>query len=256
MNGRVVVVTGSSQGVGLGIALAAARAGAQGVLVTGRDAAKGAAAAAEVQASGAPAHFVVADLEDAHAPDLIFDAALERFGRVDALVNCAALTDRGSLAEADLRLWERLFAVNARAPFFLMQRLVRHLTARGAPGSIVNVLSIHARGGGPELAVYAGSKAALAGLTKNAAHAHRFDRIRANGIILGWVDTPAERHMQAVTLGKGEGWLAEAAETMPFKRMLTPDDVARLALFLLSDASEPMSGALVDYAQFVFGGVG
>ena len=256
MNGRVVVVTGSSQGVGLGIAMAAARAGAEGVLVTGRDAAKGAAAAAEVQASGAPAHFVGADLEDAHAPDLIFDAALERFGRVDALVNCAALTDRGSLAEADLRLWERLFAVNARAPFFLMQRLVRHLTARGAPGSIVNVLSIHARGGGPELAVYAGSKAALAGLTKNAAHAHRFDRIRANGIILGWVDTPAERHMQAVTLGKGEGWLAEAAETMPFKRMLTPDDVARLALFLLSDASEPMSGALIDYAQFVFGGVG
>jgi len=256
VNGRVVVVTGSSQGVGLGIAMAAARAGAEGVLVTGRDAAKGAVAAADVERSGAPAHFVRADLEDAHAPDLIFDAALERFGRVDALVNCAALTDRGSLAEADLRLWERLFAINARAPFFLMQRLVRHLTARGAPGSIVNVLSIHARGGGPELAVYAGSKAALAGLTKNAAHAHRFDRIRANGIILGWVDTPAERHMQAVTLGKGEGWLAEAAETMPFKRMLTPDDVARLALFLLSDASEPMSGALVDYAQFVFGGVG
>ncbi|MGH6796842.1 MAG: SDR family oxidoreductase, partial [Roseiarcus sp.] len=114
---------------------------------------------------------------------------------------------------------------------------------------------VHARGGAPELAVYASTKSALAGLTKNAAHAHRFDRIRVNGVIVGWVDTPAERHMQAVTLGKGEGWLADAAASMPFKRLITPDDVARLSLFLLSDASEPMSGALVDYAQFVFGGL-
>ena len=70
-----------------------------------------------------------------------------------------------------------------------MQRLVNHLRERRAPGSIVNILSIQARGGAPELAVYAGTKAALAGLTKNAAHAHRFDRIRVNGVIPDWVDT-------------------------------------------------------------------
>ena len=255
MKGRVVIVTGSSQGVGLAIAQAVARAGAEGLLLTGRDGGKGAAAAVEVERSGAPALFVAADLEHANAPDLIFDAALERFGHVDALVNAAALTDRGSLVEADTKFWDRLFAVNARAPFFLMQRLVNHLRERKAPGSIVNILSVHARGGAPELAVYASSKSALAGLTKNTAHAHRFDRIRINGVILGWVDTPAERHMQAVTLGKGEGWLAAAEASMPFGRLLTPDDVARLSLFLLSDASDPMTGALIDYTQNVFGGL-
>ncbi len=253
MHGRVVLVTGSTQGIGLAIALSAARAGAEAVVVTGRDGFKGGASSAEVERNGAASLFVAADLEDASAPDLIFEAALDQFGRVDALVNCAGLTNRGSLVEADLKLWERLYAVNARAPFFLMQRLVNHLRGRGAPGSIVNILSVHAHGGAPELAVYASTKAALAGLTKNAAHAHRFDRIRVNGINVGWVDTPAERHMQAVTLGKGEGWLADAAAAMPSGRLLTADDVARLALFLLSEASEPMTGALIDQAQFVFG---
>ncbi len=179
-------------------ATAAAAEGAEAVVIVGRDADKAPAAVEAVEGAGAACAFVQADLESPDAPDMIFDFAISRFARVDALVNSATATDRGALVDADRPLWERLFAVNVRAPFFLMQRLVNHLRPRGAPGSIVNILSMHAHGGSPELAVYASTKAALAGLTRNTANAHRFDRIRVNGIALGWVDTPAERKMQAI----------------------------------------------------------
>ena len=253
MKGQAVVVTGGSQGIGFAIALGAARAGAERVLVVGRDPEKGAAAAKAIEREGAVGAFVAGDLGDPATPGRIFDYALERFGRVDALVNAAGLTDRGSVADADLVLWERRYAVNARAPFFLMQRLVNHLRARRAPGTIVNILSMHAHGGMPSMAVYASTKAAVAALTKNAAHAHRFDRIRVNAINVGWVDTPAERDMQATKLNKGPHWLEEASASQPFGRLMTSEDVARLAIFLLSEESGVMTGAVIDQEQFVIG---
>ena len=256
MKGRVALVTGATQGIGLAIAASAARDGAESVVIVGRDARKAPAAVEAIESAGAPCAFVEADLQRPYAPDMIFDFALERFGRVDALVNSAGLTDRGALVGADPALWERLYAVNARAPFFLMQRLVNHLRGRHAPGAIVNILSMHAHGGAPSLAVYGSTKAARAALTKNAAHAHRFERIRANAINVGWVDTPTERQMQAETLGRGELWLNEESAKQPFGRLLNPDDVARLALFLLGSASEPMTGVVIDQEQFVIGAFG
>lgn len=249
VEGKVLLVTGGTQGVGKATAIEAARSGAAGVMLTGRDEAKGAAVVAELEAVGVPSGFVAADLAAVDAAERIVGATLARFGRVDGLVSAGASTDRGSVEASDAAFFDRMFAINTRAPMLLMQAVIRHLRERRAQGSIVTILSVNVHGGTPELAVYAASKAATALLTKNAAYTHRHDRIRVNGINLGWADTPGERDMQGRILGKGEGWLAEAEAMMPWGRLIVPEDVARLALFLLSDASIPMTGALVDQVQ-------
>ena len=249
VDGKVLLITGGTQGVGRAIAIEAARSGAEGVMISGRNARRGAEVAAELEELGTEAGFVDAALEDAEAPAAIFQSTLDRFGRVDVVVNAAALTDRGSVADADADFFDRMFAVNTRAPMLLMQELIRHLRERDAPGAVVNILSVNVHGGTPDLAVYSASKAALAILTKNAAYTHRFDRVRCNGILLGWADTPGERDMQANKLGLGEEWLAQAEATMPWGRLIKPEDVARLAIFLASDASIPMTGSLIDQQQ-------
>ncbi|TGQ53165.1 SDR family oxidoreductase [Mesorhizobium sp. M1C.F.Ca.ET.193.01.1.1] len=253
LDGKVVLVTGSTQGIGRAIAETAARSGAAGLLITGRNRQRGDAVAAELSALGTPAAFVAADLSDPETPAQLARTCIERFGRIDGLVNAGALTDRASFVDAGLDDWEPLFAVNARAPFFLMQAAIADMKKRGEGGAIVNILSINAHCGAPELAVYSATKGALATLTKNAANAHRFDRIRVNGINVGWTDTPAERVMQAETLGLGPGWLDAANAAQPFGRLLSTSDVANLAVFLLSDAAGPMTGALIDQEQWVIG---
>jgi NAD(P)-dependent dehydrogenase (short-subunit alcohol dehydrogenase family) len=253
VDGKVALVTGATHGVGRAIAEGLANAGAAGLLLTGRDASQGDAVAREISARGVPSSFVAADLAEAETPSRLVAACLERFGRIDILVNAAGLTDRASFLDGDHATWSRLFDVNARAPFFLMKAAIRAMRERGQGGAIVNILSMNAHCGAPELAIYSATKGALAVLTKNAANAHRFDRIRVNGINLGWTDTPGERTMQAETLGHGEGWIEAAETALPFGRLVSAEEAANLAVFLASDAAGPMTGALIDQEQWVVG---
>ncbi|RWI09735.1 MAG: SDR family oxidoreductase [Mesorhizobium sp.] len=252
LDNKVVLVTGATQGIGRAIAEKLARSGAGGLLVTGREPARGNEVATSLSKAGTPTTFIAADLADTTAPARLVEECVGRFGRIDALVNAAGLTNRASFLDADLDDWAALFAVNARAPFFLMQAAITQMRKQGQGGAIVNILSINAHCGSPELAVYSATKGALATLTRNAANAHRFDRIRVNGINVGWTDTPAERIMQAETLRHGPGWIAANA-SQPFGRLLAANEVANLAVFLLSDASGPMTGALIDQEQWVVG---
>ena len=252
--GKAIIITGAASGIGLAVARMAVAEGTAALLLADRDAAGLDRAAAAL----APARVVIcaADLADDEAPAEIAGAAVRAFGRIDGLVNAAGLTTRGSLITGTPAIWDQLFAVNARAAFFMMQAAMADMLARKAAGSIVNILSMNALCGIPDLAIYSASKAALATLTRNAAHAHMADHIRVNGINLGWVATETEHRMQSETLGRGPDWLTEEAARQPLGRLVSAEETARLAVFLLGGASVPMSGAIVDFEQKVAGAIG
>ena len=247
LTGQVIIVTGAARGIGRAIALEASKAGAS-LLLTDRDADLLQATAGEFGAE-----WVLADLADVAAAEVIAAKAIASFGRIDGLVNAAGLTTRGSFVTGTAALWDALFAVNARAGFLLMAEAIGDMLSRKAPGVIVNILSINAHVGAPDLAIYSASKGAMQTLTKNAARAHMADRIRVNGINLGWVATETEHRLQSEVLGKGPDWQVKAAAEMPLGRLVTAEEAARLAVFLLSPASEPMSGSVIDFEQKVAG---
>lgn len=256
-SGRVFIVTGSTQGLGEGICHRLADEGAHGLVVTGRHEARGRAVCEALEKKGAQALFVRADLETVEDCRTIVRRADERFARIDGLVNSAATTDRGHLDDTTVELWDRTMNLNVRAPFLLTQESVRVMKrgiAAGAQrgGSIVNILSMSANGGQPFLCAYSTSKGALGTLTKNNAFALRKDHIRVNGLRIGWMDTPAEHVIQRKD-GNPPNWLELAARRLPFGRILSVDDVAGLTTWLLSDAGEMMTGALIDFDQHVIG---
>ena len=132
------------------------------------------------------------------------------FGRVDILVNAAAITDRGTILDTSPELFDRMFAINVRAPFFLMQDAAQIMRREQDRGTVVNILSMSAQGGQPFLTAYCARKGALATLTKNAAFALMPDGIRVNGLNIGWMDTPGEDRIQMRYHDAQDGWLEKA----------------------------------------------
>ncbi len=249
---KIILVSGGTQGVGAGIARAAVREGAI-VVVSGRRPDVGEAFVAELTAEGAEASFVQADVADVPAAQRSVAAVVLRHGRIDGLVNAAGLTTRGTLLDTTPELFDNHVAINLRAPFFLMQAAVADMITRGAAGSIVNVITMSAHGGQPYLAPYVAAKAGLVGLTKNTAHAHRWDKIRINGINIGWTETAGEHEIQRRFHGAGDDWLDKAGASLPMGRLGQVDDLARLAVLLLSDASGVVTGSIIDWDQNVPG---
>ncbi len=247
LRGRVVLVSGGTQGVGAGVARAAVREGAT-VVITGRRPDIGEAFAREITAE-----YVRADVADVAAALGSVTAVVERHGRIDSLVNAAGLVTRGSLLDTTPELFDQHIAVNLRGPFFLMQAAVKDMKRRGEPGTIVNIGSTAGMGGQPYLSPYVAAKAGLAGLTRNAAHAHRFDRIRINQLDIGWTDTEGEDLIQRAVHGAGDDWREEAANRLPMGRLGQVDEIADIVVFLLSARSGVVTGSVLDWDQNVFG---
>ena len=250
--GGIFTVTGGTQGVGETVASALADAGAAGIVICGRNNKNGARVKAALEGKGAEAEFVEADLEIPDDCRKVITATDRRFGRIDGLLNDAGCTDRGTIEDTTVEFWDRMFAINTRAPFILMQDAIKLMKREGTAGAIVNIITMSSYGGQPKLMPYSASKGALAILTKNVAHAVRYDRIRVNGVNLGWTDTPAEHRVQRAE-GRPEDWLVKAGADLPFGRLVQTRDVAALCLFLLGAASGIMTGALVDFDQTIMG---
>ncbi|MDH6212779.1 SDR family oxidoreductase [Streptomyces pseudovenezuelae] len=252
LDDKVVLVNGGSQGVGAAIARAAVREGAV-VAVTGRRPAPGEELVGELTAAGGKAMFIRADLADAEQATTAVGDVVAAYGRVDCLVNSAGLTSRGSLLETTPELFDKHIAINLKAPFFAMQAAVADMLGRKAPGTIVNIGSNCAHGGPPNLAAYSAAKAGLAGLTRNAAHAHRWDRIRINDLNIGWTATEGEDATQKAFHGAEDGWREEAAAKLPMGKLGQPDEIADFVVFLLSDRSGVVTGSVLDWDQNVLG---
>lgn len=243
---RVILITGSNEGIGFGIAKLCHSKGAK-VVLHGLDAAQLENSARKL---GPDVAFVVADLHDLDAPNTIVDFVVARHGRIDGLVNNAALLDRNTIDTVSAELIDRMFAVNLRAPVMLIKAAVAQMTKQGSGASIINIGSINASCGAPTLLVYSATKGALATVTRNLGATLANKRVRMNQINVGWTVTESENRIQAAE-GQPENWQELVpASYKPSGALLTPDQVAQHVVFWLSDNSAPVTGQVVDVEQY------
>jgi NAD(P)-dependent dehydrogenase (short-subunit alcohol dehydrogenase family) len=253
LENRVAIVTGSTSGIGRGIAEHFADLGAA-VVVHGRDGARGGEIVQRLRTAGHRAEFFQGDLSQVESCRAIVRFAIERFGALHVLVNNAANTSRGDIEHTPVELWDRIMAINLRAPFLCLQEAVRHMKAHGG-GSIVNIGSVNAYIGEPKLSAYSVSKGGLMTLTKNAASYLNRYRIRVNQINVGWTLTEGEDRVKREEERKSEDWVQAAVVTRPFGRLLLPKDVAHAAAYFASDESECVTGSVLDLEQYPVGAV-
>ena len=253
MDGKVVLVTGGSQGLGEATARLLRARGATGLVLVGRDRERGERVARDLDGGPTKAFFVTAELGDAEQCAHVIGETDAAFGVVHGVVNAAAVTDRGTVWNTTVDLWDNMMTVNVRAPFLLMQGAARIMVRERVPGSMVTIGSMTGHGGQPHLLPYAVSKGALRTLTRNLAFSLMRDRIRVNLLNLGWMDTPAEHEIQKRYHDAPEDWLVGAEAVQPLGRLIKPSEVARVLCFLLSDESGMMTGTAIDFDQSILG---
>lgn len=254
LEGKIAVVTGGTQGLGATIARTFADRGAAGIVICGRTVAKGEAKAREIaEATGVKVVYQQADLEKVDDVRAVIARADAEFGRLDALVNAAAITDRGTILDTSPELFDRMFAANVRAPFFLMQEAIKIMRRDKIEGTIVNIGSMSAKAGQPFIAAYCASKGALETLTKNTAYAVLRNRIRVNGLNIGWMASEGEDRIQREYHNAPADWLEKAAAAQPFGRLVDPAEVARACVYLSSSESGLMTGSVICFDQSIWG---
>jgi NAD(P)-dependent dehydrogenase (short-subunit alcohol dehydrogenase family) len=168
------------------------------------------------------------------------------------LFNAAGDTSRGGIDDTTPQLFDQLFDVNVKAPMFMMQKAAAEMV-KAKSGVIINVSSMIAYGGPPNLATYGATKAALVALTKHAAQTFAWQGIRTFAINLGWALTEGEQNLQTGFHKLPKDWSKAIGSRMPSGRLISPDDIADLCAYLVSPSAQMMNGAVIDFEQMPVG---
>lgn len=241
---KVILVTGSTTGIGEAIARRAITEGAK-VVIHGRDVERGQAIVKEWPKQ---ASLAVADLTQPSAAAQLVEAAVTAFGRLDALVNNAAAVTRSNLQSTDAAFFDRMMAVNARAPMLLIQAAYPHL--KQSRGCVLNIGSINAYSGEKNLLAYSMSKGALMTMSRNLADALVYDHIRVNHFNVGWVLSDNE-YKQKIQDGLPADWPENIdPQYAPSGRIIQPEEIAAASIYWISDESRPISGSVLELEQY------
>jgi NAD(P)-dependent dehydrogenase (short-subunit alcohol dehydrogenase family) len=241
---KIIIVTGSTTGIGEAIARRCVAEGAK-VVVHGLERDLGEKVAGQL---GKAATLVIDDLADPAAPARIVDATLRAFGRIDAIVNNAAWILRSNIDSTDAAMFDRVMAINVRAPLLLIQAALAEL--RKSRGCVLNIGSINAYCGEANQLAYSISKGALMTLTRNLSDALGRDHVRLNQVNLGWVLSENERKLK-IREGLAPDWHVHPPPAFaPSGQLIQPAEIAAAAVYWLSDESRPISGSVLELDQY------
>jgi NAD(P)-dependent dehydrogenase (short-subunit alcohol dehydrogenase family) len=248
LRNKVIIVTGSCTGIGKAIAIRSVIEGAS-VVVHGLEQDLGEEVIKELGKNKAVLH--IEDITAEGAVQRLVDLALDNFGRLDAVVNNAATVVSSNIHTTDLAFFRRVMEVNTLAPFALIQAALPHLSK--VKGSVLNIGSVNAWSGEPDLLAYSVSKGALMTMTRNLGDTlHRENRVRVNQINPGWVLTENETKRKREQ-GLAPDWYRDIPDVYaPAGRILSPAEIAAAAVYWLADESGPVSGQVVDLEQHPF----
>jgi NAD(P)-dependent dehydrogenase (short-subunit alcohol dehydrogenase family) len=248
LENKVIIITGSTTGIGKAIALRCVQEGAK-VVIHGLEKNLGEEVMNELGEKNALLH--IEDLAINGAPERIVASAINRFGKLDSIVNNAAIVASSNIHTTDKEFMQHLLDVNTIAPFLLIKVALPYLTSQH--GCVLNIGSVNAYSGEPNLLAYSVSKGALMTLTRNLGDTlNRENGVRVNQINPGWVLTEKERERKQQH-GLPEEWYKDLpAVYAPAGRILWPKEIAAAAIYWLSDEAGPISGQVVDLEQHPF----
>ena len=238
LHGKVALITGGNGGIGLGMARGLAQAGAL-VVIAGRDAAKSREAVNALHAEGLNADAIEADVTDEAQVQRLLENCGQRHGALHILVNNAGGTVRKPPEALSLDEWRQVMDVNLTSAFLCSRAAHSWLKRQG--GKVVNVGSMMSIFGAPYASAYAASKGAIVQFTRSCATAWSADNIQCNAVLPGWIDTDLTRGARQQVSGLNERVLART----PAGRWGVPADLAGLAVFLASPASDFVTGAAI-----------